>query len=124
MALGRASTKLSTMSESHAANGRKAREFSLPIFTLTVLSALLGLIVILGLVAPQAVWRVQVSAKFWQYLVALLVIKLVNCFVEYFFHRSMVRGDRRFDELKQGDVVQVIPGPVDPKGPRAESIIA
>ena len=90
MALGRASTKLSTMSESHAANGRKAREFSLPIFALTVLSALLGLIVILGLVAPQAVWRVQVSAKFWQYLVALLVIKLVNCFVEYFFHRYLL----------------------------------
>jgi formate hydrogenlyase subunit 4 len=49
------------MSQSHAANGRKEREFSLPIFTLTVLAALLGLIVILGLVAPQAVWRAQVS---------------------------------------------------------------
>ena len=44
--------------------------------------------------------------------------------IEYFFHRSCVRGDRRFDELKQGDVVQVIPGETTEKGPRAESVIA
>ena len=90
MAQGRAFAKLSPMSQSHAADGGKVREFSLPIFTLTVLSALLSLIVILGLVAPQAVWHVQVSAKFWQYLVALLAIELVNCFVEYFFHRYLL----------------------------------
>jgi len=72
------------------ANDKVEREFSLPLFTLTVLAGLVGLVVLLGLLAPQAVWHVQVSARLWQYAVAFVAVKLLNCFIEYFFHRYLL----------------------------------
>jgi hemolysin III len=78
------------MSELPAARGKMEREFSLPLFTLTVVAAFVGLVVLLRLVAPPAVWHAQVSAKFWQYAVALVAVKLLNCFIEYFFHRYLL----------------------------------
>jgi hemolysin III len=78
------------MSQPPAARGKVEREFSLPLFTLTVAAAFGGLVVLLGLVAPAAVWHAQVSARFWQYLVAFVAVKLLNCFIEYFFHRYLL----------------------------------
>jgi hemolysin III len=70
--------------------GAKDEEFSLPLFTLTVAGALLGVVTLLWLVAPESVWHVQVGAKLWQYAVAFLAVKLANCFIEYFFHRYLL----------------------------------
>jgi len=78
------------MSDAPAVGGKQERPFSLPLFTVTVMAALIALIVATGFVAPQAVWRAQVSAKLWQYLVALVAIELVDCFIEYFFHRYLL----------------------------------
>jgi cold shock protein len=40
---------------------------------------------------------------------------------EYFFHRSAV-GDRAFDDLREGELVEFEPDPVAPKGPRARLV--
>ncbi len=70
--------------------GGKDEKFSLPLFTLTVAAALFGLTALLWLVAPEAVWHAQVAARFWQYVVVFLAVKLANCFIEYFFHRYLL----------------------------------
>jgi hemolysin III len=90
MALGWEWATLQLMSSSRPAGGRQERAFSLPVFTLTVFAAFFGLVVVLRLLAPQAVWHAQVAARFWQYVVALLAIELVDCFIEYFFHRYLL----------------------------------
>ncbi len=81
---------LAAMSLTPISRGRVEPEFSLPLFALTVALAFLALVVLLGWVAPPAVWHAQVSARLWQYLVALVAIKLLNCFIEYFFHRYLL----------------------------------
>jgi CspA family cold shock protein len=42
--------------------------------------------------------------------------------VEYFFHRSMVHGAARFDQLREGDAVEFTAGRPNDKGHRAESV--
>ncbi len=64
-------------------------EFSLPLFILTVLATLAGLLAALRLFAPD-VWTAQFLAPAWKGIVAFLVISLVNCFMEYFFHRYVL----------------------------------
>jgi hemolysin III len=64
-------------------------EFSLPLFVLTVLATLAALMAALRLFVP-GVWHQQFLAHWWQGLVAFLAIVLVNCFVEYFFHRYVL----------------------------------
>ncbi|HEX2099825.1 MAG TPA: hemolysin III family protein, partial [Candidatus Synoicihabitans sp.] len=64
-------------------------EFSLPLFILTVLGTLAGLLAALWFLAP-AIWTQQFLAPLWAGAVAFLVISLVNCYMEYFFHRYVL----------------------------------
>jgi len=41
---------------------------------------------------------------------------------EYFFHRSMVKGSTKFDDLREGDSVDFDAAPPDKRGPRAETV--
>lgn len=65
------------------------KEFSLPLFVLTVLITLTGLLFALRFSAPT-VWVEQFLAPFWKFVATFLVISLVNCFMEYFFHRYVL----------------------------------
>jgi len=62
-------------------------EFSLPLFAVTVLLTLVGLGLGLKLLAPSAVWEVQIHAAWWKGLIVFVAINGLDCFVEYFFHR-------------------------------------
>ena len=64
-------------------------EFSLPLFVLTVLVTFAGLLATLRLAWPK-VWTEQLLASFPRSVVAFLAVSLVNCFVEYFFHRFVL----------------------------------
>jgi hemolysin III len=72
-----------------ASSGVETEEFSLPLFVLTVLATLAGLLAALRLFAPT-VWAEQFIAPMWKGAVAFLVVSLVNCFMEYFFHRYVL----------------------------------
>lgn len=67
----------------------KHEEFSLPLFIVTVLLTLVGLLVALRFLAPE-VWRAQFMAPWWKALTAFLLISLFNAFMEYFFHRYVL----------------------------------
>ena len=66
-----------------------AEEFSLPRFFLTVFASLAGLLALLWWLAP-GVWAAQFLAPLWQGAAAFAAISLVNCFIEYFFHRYVL----------------------------------
>ena len=65
-------------------------KFSLPHFVFTVVASLAGLIVLLKLLAPPGVWLAQVSAAPARFAAAFLAVTLLNCFIEYFFHRYVL----------------------------------
>ena len=67
-----------------------AEEFSLPLFAFTVVASLLFCAGALWLCAPAAVWHVQMTARWWQYLVTFLALHLFMCFIEYVFHRYVL----------------------------------
>jgi hemolysin III len=67
----------------------KLEEFSLPLFSFTVLATLAGLGTLLWLVAP-GVWAAEVLAPWWKAAIAFVTISAVNCFMEYFFHRYIL----------------------------------
>lgn len=64
-------------------------EFSLPLFVVTVLATLAGLMAALRLFAPR-VWDAQFLAPLSHGIVAFLVVSLVDCVMEYFFHRYVL----------------------------------
>jgi hemolysin III len=64
-------------------------EFSRPLFVLTVVATLAGILAALRLFAPR-VWAGQFHNPLWKDLAAFLALSLVNCFVEYFFHRYIL----------------------------------
>jgi len=66
-----------------------ADEFSLPLFVLTVLATLAGLMAALRLFSPT-VWAEQFLPPAWKWIAAFLAVSLVNCFIEYFFHRYVL----------------------------------
>lgn len=68
---------------------RKHEQFPLPLFALTILTTLTGLLAVLRFIAPH-VWTEQFLSPFWKGAVAFLLISLVNCFAEYFFHRYVL----------------------------------
>lgn len=55
----------------------------------TVLASLAGLLAALRLLVPE-VWTQQFVAPVGKWIAAFLIISLVNCFVEYFFHRYVL----------------------------------
>ena len=63
--------------------------FSLRLFIATVLGSLAVTLGALRLAFP-GVWETQFLPPFWKGLVAFLVMSLVNCFVEYIFHRYVL----------------------------------
>src|SRR5690606_11205042 len=67
----------------------ETEEFSLPLFVLTVVATLAGLLAALRLFAPS-VWDQQFLAPIGKAIIAFLVISLVNAFMEYFFHRYVL----------------------------------
>jgi len=77
------------MAQSSPAPEAKHEEFSLPRFAVTVLVTLAGLLAALRFCAP-GVWTGQLLAPAWKSGAAFLIVSLVNCFVEYFFHRYVL----------------------------------
>jgi hemolysin III len=67
----------------------KPDQFSLPLFIITVLITLAGLLTALRLLAP-GVWTDQFLAPPWKGVAAFLAISLLNCFQEYSFHRYVL----------------------------------
>lgn len=78
---------------SQISKDKVARGFSGPIFATTVVLSLSVLLLAFCLVAPKSVWMTQVSASWPKFVTAFLVISLVNCFVEYFFHRYVLHKE-------------------------------
>jgi hemolysin III len=65
-------------------------ELSLPLFFFTVVVTLAGLYGLFWLLAPASVWFVQIGTTAWQFAAAFLLMKLFNCFMEFFFHRYVL----------------------------------
>ncbi len=65
-------------------------ELSLPLFFTTVILTLAGFYGLFRLAAPAPVWLAQTSAGIWKFAAAFCVMKLFNCFVEFFFHRYVL----------------------------------
>jgi hemolysin III len=63
--------------------------FSLALFITTILGSLALLLAALRFVFPH-VWDAQFLATFWKGLAAFLAVSLLNCFVEYIFHRYVL----------------------------------
>lgn len=79
------------MSDPQVASAPQAEEaLNLPLFIFTVVTTLAGLALVFWLVAPESAWRAQVTASFWQYAGLFLLMHLVTCFVEFFFHRYVL----------------------------------
>lgn len=78
------------MSHTDHSGSEPTEELSLPLFFLIVGLSLLALILSLKLIAPDAVWQAQISSGLGAFLVAFLVIKVANCFGEFFFHRYVL----------------------------------
>jgi len=71
---------------------KKAHEnppFSLWLFIVTVGASLAVLLGALRLVAPS-VWEAQILAPVWSGVAAFFALSLVNCFIEYVFHRYVL----------------------------------
>lgn len=74
-----------------SAPGEKIEEhFSLPLFLFTIAVSLAGLVGLLKLAAPDAVWAVQFSAGAWRFVAAFLAIHLFGAFIEFVFHRYVL----------------------------------
>lgn len=65
-------------------------ELSLPLFFATIAGSLAVLVGLFWLAAPKSVWMAQVGASAGKFIIAFLVIHLLACFVEYFFHRYIL----------------------------------
>lgn len=78
------------MSATSGSSHRVEEKFSLPLFLFTVAVSLAGLIVLLWLAAPDAVWQAQRVAGPWQFLAIFLLVHLGICFIEYGFHRYVL----------------------------------
>jgi hemolysin III len=63
--------------------------FSLPVFLITVFGSLTVLLGALRILFPS-VWEIQLVAPVWNGVLAFLAISLVNCFIEYVFHRYVL----------------------------------
>ena len=65
-------------------------KFSLPVFLFTIAVSLASIAVLFKLAAPDAVWHAQTAATLWQFAAAFLAVHLLNCFIEYVFHRYVL----------------------------------
>lgn len=67
------------------------RPFSLSLFVIVNVLTLFLFLGLVALVAPS-VWKTQVSAQWWSTIAVFLIVHLVSCFVEFFFHRYMLHA--------------------------------
>ena len=65
-------------------------EFSLPLFLVTVGASFAGMVALVKFVAPESVWLAQIFASPLQYLAVFLAVTLLNCYIEYVFHRYVL----------------------------------
>jgi len=65
-------------------------KLSFPLLVFTIAASLAGFAILLRFLAPRAVWHAQVSAGPVRFAAAFLAITLLNCFIEYFFHRYVL----------------------------------
>ena len=77
------------MNPSQSPSDPTTERFSVPLFVLTVLATLLGLLAALRLSLPR-IWEQQFAPHWGQAAAAFLIISLVNCILEYFFHRYVL----------------------------------
>jgi hemolysin III len=63
--------------------------FSLPLFLTTVLGSLGALLLAMRILFPR-VWEAQLAAPISKGILAFLAMSLVNCFIEYVFHRYVL----------------------------------
>jgi hemolysin III len=77
------------MASSSAPQENEYPAFSLPLFIATVLISLVVLFGALKYISP-GVWEAQILAPVWKGIVAFLLLSLLNCFVEYIFHRYVL----------------------------------
>ncbi|MFT3781915.1 MAG: hemolysin III family protein [Nibricoccus sp.] len=73
-------------SSSHA---HDHEEFSLPLFLLTVALTLAGIFGTLWYFFP-GIWNAQLNSPIWKAVAVFASVTLLNCFVEYFFHRYVL----------------------------------
>ncbi|AHF91572.1 hemolysin D [Opitutaceae bacterium TAV5] len=73
----------------HHHHDHEHEEFSLPLFILTIALTLGGLFAALWFFFPS-IWSAQFVGPLWKGVAAFLGISLLNCFVEYFFHRYVL----------------------------------
>ncbi len=78
------------MAHPSASSAAPEEHFSLPLFLFTIVTSLAGLVGLLKLVAPDTVWHAQLGAVWWRFAAAFLAVHLLNCFVEYVFHRYVL----------------------------------
>jgi hemolysin III len=73
-----------------SSRGGEEEHFSLFRFALTVLVTLSLLVALVRFLAPTGAWHAQLSAGPWRWAVAFAAVTLLNCFLEYFFHRYVL----------------------------------
>jgi hemolysin III len=78
------------MADSASSPSHVEEEFSVPLFLFTLVASLAGLVGLLKVAAPDAMWQAQVSSTVWHFAEAFLAITMLNCFVEYVFHRYVL----------------------------------
>ena len=78
------------MSHSPSSRVPVEEELSLPLFFATVAASLAVLYGLFWLSAPTAVWTREITAGAGCFIGAFLVVKMFNCFMEFFFHRYVL----------------------------------
>ena len=78
------------MAHSPVSSAPVEEKFSLPLFLFTVAASLAGLIALLWLLAPAAVWRAQTAFPVLPFIAGFLAIHLLTCCFEFFFHRYVL----------------------------------
>lgn len=67
-------------------------KFSVSLFAATIVLTLVPVLFLLKLFTPSQIWDVQWNAPWNVYLVIFLISQLMNCFVEWAFHRYMLHA--------------------------------
>ena len=67
----------------------KHEEFSLPLFALTVVLTIVGLLALVRFAAP-ATWELQFLSPWWKFAAAFAAVSLFASFFEFFFHRYVL----------------------------------
>ncbi len=78
------------MSSAPASSSHVEEKLSIPLFVVTVGLSLGGLLGLVWLFAPASVWATQWNAAWWTFVAVFLIVKMGNCFFEFFLHRYVL----------------------------------